>query len=132
MIELTHDPIDVNRVLMAIQDPASGGIAIFMGVVRDNSAGNPVRMLEYHAYESMAIAKMRSLAETAVTEFQLRRVAIVHRLGELQIGEAAVITAVSAPHRSEAFRACRFLIDQLKQDVPIWKKECFADHVAWV
>ena len=132
MIEMTRDPIDVNRVLTAIQDPGSGGIALFVGVVRDQSSGTPVQKLEYHAYESMAIAKMRAIAETAVVEFQLRRVAIVHRLGVLQIGEAAVVTAVSAPHRSEAFRACRFLIDRLKQDVPIWKKEFFADHVAWV
>lgn len=132
MVELTSDPIDVSRLIAHVNRPANGGICTFLGVVRDNAEGRPVVKLGYEAYESMAVAQMRSIVEEAAERWSLDAVALSHRTGELQIGEASVAIAVGAPHRAEAFEACRYIIDTLKTRVPIWKKEFFQDGAVWV
>ena len=132
IVELTSDPIDVPRLIAHVNQPSNGGICTFLGVVRDNAEGRPVVKLGYEAYESMAVAQMRVIVEEAMERWDLDAVALSHRTGELQIGEASVAIAVGAPHRAEAFEACRYIIDTLKTRVPIWKKEFFKDGAVWV
>ncbi len=132
IVELTSDPIDVPRLIAHVNQPSNGGICTFLGVVRDNAEGRPVVKLGYEAYESMAVAQMRTIVEEAMQRWDLDAVALSHRTGELQIGEASVAIAVGAPHRAEAFEACRYIIDTLKTRVPIWKKEFFKDGAVWV
>ncbi len=132
IVELTSDPIDVPRLIEHVNQPSNGGICTFLGVVRDNAEGRPVVKLGYEAYESMAVAQMRTIVEDAMQRWDLDAVALSHRTGELQIGEASVAIAVGAPHRAEAFEACRYIIDTLKTRVPIWKKEFFQDGAVWV
>ena len=132
IVELTSDPIDVARLIAHVNKPSNGGICTFLGVVRDNAEGRPVVKLGYEAYESMAVAQMQAIVEEAMQRWDLDAVALSHRTGELQIGEASVAIAVGAPHRAEAFKACRYIIDTLKTRVPIWKKEFFQDGAVWV
>ena len=132
IVELTSDPIDVPRLVDHVNKPSNGGICTFLGVVRDNAEGRPVVKLGYEAYESMALAQMRAIVGEAVQRWGLDAVALSHRTGELRIGEASVAIAVGAPHRAEAFEACRYIIDTLKTRVPIWKKEFFQDGAVWV
>lgn len=129
---LTREPIDVAGVLSAMQDPACGGLAFFLGMVRDHSRGQRVLKLHYEAFEEMAVAEMKRIGEGVLREVDVAKIAVVHRVGELAIGDVAVITAAASPHRSEAFRACQLLINRVKQDVPIWKKEFFPDSATWV
>ena len=132
MIELTDKEIDVDRVIRSVQDPAAGGTSIFIGTTRNHSDGREVLEMEYQAYIPMALRKMNELAENVRSKWKLTNVSIVHRVGRLRIGEPSVVIAVSAPHRREAFEACRFTIDTLKESIPIWKKEVFRDGEAWV
>ncbi|MCY3749755.1 MAG: molybdenum cofactor biosynthesis protein MoaE [Chloroflexi bacterium] len=132
IVELTSDPIDVPRLIDHVNKPSNGGICTFLGVVRDNAEGRPVVKLGYEAYESMAVVQMRAIVEEAIQRWDLDAVALSHRTGELEIGEASVAIAVGAPHRAEAFEACRYIIDTLKTRVPIWKKEFFQDGAVWV
>jgi molybdopterin synthase catalytic subunit len=108
-----------------------GAIVTFDGFVRDKSHGRRTLYLDYEAYEPMALAKMKEIGQLLHAKFAIHRVAIVHRLGRLEIGETSVFIAVSAPHRAAAFDACRFAIDTLKRTVPIWKKEYFEDGAVW-
>lgn len=112
--------------------PKAGGIDVFIGTVRNATKGKPVIRLEFEAYEPMAIAEMGKIAQQAFEKWPLYKVLIHHRTGVLDIGEVPVIIAVSAAHRDAAFEACRFIIDTLKQTVPIWKKEIFEDGEVWV
>ncbi len=112
--------------------PQSGGIDVFIGTVRDATKGKPVVRLEFEAYVPMALSETRKLAERAMAEWPLHKVLLHHRTGVLPIGDVPVVIAVSAAHRAAAFEACRFLIDTLKQTVPIWKKEIFEDGEVWV
>ena len=132
MIEIVTEPIDVDAVVKSTQDPSAGGIDVFIGTTRNHSNGKPVRYLEYHAYKPMAIKMMNRIANEARSKWDVKKIAIVHRVGRLEIGEASVVIAVSAAHRDEAFKACRYLIDTLKKLVPIWKKEFFEDGEVWV
>ncbi len=122
MVQITRSKIDVNAILEAVTTAESGGIDIFVGTTRNHSNGRQVRLLTYEAYEPMALRIMAALEQEAEAVWPLHRVVVVHRVGDVPIGEASVVTAVSAAHRAEAFEACRFLIDRLKRDVPIWKK----------
>lgn len=115
-----------------VSGPASGGVDVFIGTVRDTTQGKAVLRLEFEAYESMALREMRKIAEQALERWPVQAVAMHHRVGSLQVGEVAVVIAVSAAHRAAAFEACRYAIDALKQWVPIWKKEVFADGEVWV
>lgn len=131
MIEIVDAPIDVAG-LLSRTEPESGGLVLFVGTVRQHTAGREVVRLEYEAYRDMAHSEMKKIADAASERFEIHSIDIVHRVGVLAVGEAAVAIAVRAAHRGEAFSACRFAIDRLKQTVPIWKKEVFADGEQWV
>lgn len=132
MIELLESPLSLERCVQAVQAAGSGGMVTFVGTVRDISDGHAVRMLEYEAYEPMALEKLRKVVAEAQERWPVRAMAIQHRLGRLAIGDEAVIIAVSCPHRAEAFDACRYAIDRLKEIVPIWKKEYGDRGEIWV
>jgi molybdopterin synthase catalytic subunit len=131
MIRVQSDPIDVAAVMGAVEGPGQGGVVLFVGRVRNSTRGLAVTRLEYEAYGSMALSELEALAEQAAASHGAERVAMVHRTGRLEIGDAAVAIAVSAAHRAQAFSACSWLIDTLKQRVPIWKKEIYQDGSEW-
>ena len=127
------EPLSADAVAALVDDPGAGGVAMFSGVVRNETAGRPVKFLEYEAHAPMAEAKMREIGEAARARWPgVKRVAMLHRIGRLEIGESSVLIAVSAAHRAEAFEACRYAIDTLKRTVPVWKKEHFEDGEVWV
>lgn len=128
---IVREPIDTKRILEKLKQPEDGSALVFEGVVRDHTRGRKTLYLDYEAYEEMALKQMKELAGRACTQFQIRDVAMVHRLGRLQIGETSVLIVVASAHRAAAFEACRWLIDTLKQTVPIWKKEYFEDGAVW-
>jgi molybdopterin synthase catalytic subunit/molybdopterin converting factor small subunit len=123
--------IDTSSLLKAIKQPEDGATVVFEGVVRNHTRSRRTVYLDYEAYEEMAIKQMEELAERALADFKVRDVAIVHRLGRLEIGETSVLIVVASAHRAAAFDACRWLIDTLKRTVPIWKKEYFEDGAVW-
>jgi MoaE-MoaD fusion protein len=131
LLLLVRDPIDPDALVRHVRAAKDGAVVTFDGCVRNESHGRPTLYLEYEAYESMALAKIREIASEIRKKFAIDGVAISHRLGRLEIGETSVFIAVSAPHRVAAFDACRFAIDTLKRTVPIWKKEYFADGAVW-
>src|SRR6202163_3331936 len=131
LVLLVHETIDANALVHHVRTGADGAIVTFDGCVRNQSHGRSTLYLDYEAYESMALTKMREIAAEAHAKFAIDRVAVAHRLGRLEIGETSVFIAVSAPHRAAAFDACRFAIDTLKRTVPIWKKEYFEDGAVW-
>ena len=133
MFRVTEEPLSGEALAELVTLPEAGGVVVFLGVVRDNTAGRRVVALEYEAHGPMAEAKLKEIGETVRTRWPgVRAVAIVHRVGRLAVGEASVGIAVSAAHRRDAFEACAFAIDTLKQIVPIWKREIFADGSVWV
>ena len=134
MSRLTSDPIDLGEVLGSLGDPGAGAVALFLGTVRDNSEAGSVERLVYEAYEPMA-EKVMEVAEREVRRRwpQTRAIRMVHRLGELRVGEVSMAVAVSSPHRREAFAACRQAVEAIKKSAPIWKKEKLAGgKEAWV
>jgi MoaE-MoaD fusion protein len=131
IIHLVREPINPAGVTRHIRGDSDGAMAVFDGFVRDHSKNRRTLYLEYEAYESMALAKMQEIVAHLHNKFAIHRVAMVHRLGRLEIGETSVFIAVSAPHRAAAFDACRYAIDTLKRTVPIWKKEYFEDGSVW-
>ena len=132
LVEIGPAPLDARRLEAAVAHPGAGGICTFTGVVRDNSRGRGVTHLEYEAYAEMAEAQIRRITDVVGERWPQARVAIAHRTGRLEIGEASVVIAVSCPHRAEAFEACRYAIDHLKESVPIWKKEFATDGDSWI
>jgi molybdopterin synthase catalytic subunit len=132
MYEITEQPIDVARVIAAAGDPGAGAIATFLGTTRRENAGRVVTRLHYEAHASMAIREMRRLGEEARRRWGLSGVAMVHRIGVVALGEVSVAIAAAAPHRAEAFEACRWLIDRLKEIVPIWKREHYEGGAVWI
>ncbi|HUO05714.1 MAG TPA: molybdenum cofactor biosynthesis protein MoaE [Candidatus Binataceae bacterium] len=131
-VTIGRDPIDVGALEREVADPAAGAIVTFAGATRRDNAGRRVIRLEYEAYEPMALLEIRKLAREAGERWNIVRIAIAHRVGKVEIGETSVAIAVSAPHRAEAFEACRFAIDRIKEVVPIWKKEFFEGGELWV
>jgi molybdopterin synthase catalytic subunit len=131
-ILLSDQPLDIHAALEAVNDGSAGAVDIFIGTVRNKTQERAVVRLEYEAYDSMAIKEMEKLAEETTNKWPVARIAIHHRKGTLYIGDIAVIIAVSTPHRQEAFEACKYTIDTLKERVPIWKKEIFEDGETWV
>jgi MoaE-MoaD fusion protein len=129
--QLVREPIDMTALARHVRAPENGAIVTFDGLVRNQSYNRTTLYLDYEAYESMALAKMREIGAQLHDKYRIHRVAMVHRLGRLEIGETSVFIAVSAAHRAAAFDACRFAIDTLKRTVPIWKKEYFADGAVW-
>jgi molybdopterin synthase catalytic subunit len=130
MVRLVREPIDVAALQATL--PRDGALCLFLGVVRNENAGRPVRYLEYEAYEEMALPLMQEIEVETRGRWPVTDVRMVHRLGRLEIGEPSVAVAVASPHRNEAFAACRFAIDTLKARVPIWKKEFYAEGEAWL
>ncbi|OLD39962.1 MAG: hypothetical protein AUI57_01280 [Candidatus Rokubacteria bacterium 13_1_40CM_2_68_8] len=127
------EPLSPDAIAAQVDDPGAGGIVIFSGVVRNETNGRPVKFLEYEAHAPMAEVKMREIGETVRARWPgVKRVAMLHRIGRLEIGEASVLIAVAAAHRGDAFDACRYAIDTLKRTVPVWKKEHFEDGEVWV
>jgi len=128
---IVRDPIDTQAVLGRMKQGGDGAALVFEGVVRNQTRGRKTLHLDYEAYEQMALRQMESLAEQALKRFQVREVALVHRLGRLEVGDISVLIVVASAHRAAAFDACRWLIDTLKRTVPIWKKEYFEDGAVW-
>jgi molybdopterin synthase catalytic subunit/molybdopterin converting factor small subunit len=128
---IVREKINTQTVLGKLKHPSDGAAIAFEGVVRDNTRGRRTLYLNYEAYEEMALKQMDALAGQALQQFSIRDVAIVHRLGRLEIGETSVLIMVASAHRAAAFEACRWLIDTLKRTVPIWKKEFFEDGAVW-
>jgi molybdopterin converting factor subunit 1 len=131
IFELVHAAIGPAPFIAHVKQAHDGAVVSFDGIVRNHSGGRPTLYLEYEAYEPMALEKMRAIGAAMRERYAVDRIAIVHRLGRLEIGETSVFIAVSAAHRGVAFDACRFAIDTLKRSVPIWKKEHFADGAVW-
>jgi molybdopterin synthase catalytic subunit len=130
---VTAHPIDARELLEGVVAPSDGAALLFWGVVRDEHGGRAVDSLEYEAYAEMAEHKMRQIADEARAKFGTGRIAIVHRVGLLEVGEASVGIAVAAPHRGEAYEASRYVIEELKRRVPVWKREGYVDgERSWV
>ena len=132
MYRLTDKPIELNELLALVGDPGAGAVATFIGTTRDNNEGRSILSLDYEAYPGMAEQEMARLGEEVEEKWRITRMAMVHRIGNVPIGEASVIIAVSAPHRDDAFKACRYAIDELKKRVPIWKKEIYRGGEIWI
>jgi molybdopterin synthase catalytic subunit len=132
LISITREPLNRSALIEAVSHPGVGGIVVFEGVVRDNARGKQVRYLQYDVYPEMAIQQIRAIVTEAQQRWGVERVAVAHRVGRLEIGEASVIVVVATPHRDEAFEACRYIIDTLKTTVPIWKKEVATNGEEWV
>lgn len=132
MYELRDKALDLNELVQVVGDPGAGAIVTFIGTTRDNNEGRRVYSLEYEAYPGMAEQEMRKLGEEAAAKWQLSHIAVHHRIGRVPIGEASVMIAVASPHRDEGFQACRYIIDELKKRVPIWKKEIYEGGEVWI
>ncbi len=131
MISIVHD-IDLSAVYAHLRAPEAGGIALFVGTVRDNAAGKSVVKLVFEAYKPMALSEMEKITARARERWPLTGLAVQHVVGEKKVGEAVVAIGAASAHRDAAFEACRFLIDELKVSVPIWKKEYYTDSSIWV
>lgn len=130
-VQIVHERIAPHDIIPPMERPEDGAIVIFDGIVRNHSRGRTTQYLEYEGYESMALKMMEELAQQSLAKFPVRNVALVHRLGRLEIGESSVLIAVFSAHRGAAFEACRWIIDTLKKTVPIYKKEHFEDGAVW-
>ncbi len=131
-IRISDLPLNIQSCIDWVQSPESGGIDVFLGTVRNATKGRKVQHLEFEAYEPMAIAEMKKIADAVIAKWPVNKILIYHRTGKLAVGEIPVIIAVAAAHRGAAFDACRYAIDTLKETVPIWKKEVFEDGEVWV
>jgi MoaE-MoaD fusion protein len=131
LVRLVREPIEAEALVAAAKQGEDGAVVVFDGIVRNNSRGRKTLYLDYEAYTEMAMKQMKELAREAITRLDVRNVAIIHRLGRLQVGETSVLIIVASAHRRQAFEASRWLIDTLKKTVPIWKKETFADGAVW-
>jgi len=131
-IKISSDPLSVARCYDYVNHHSAGGNALFVGTVRDKTQGKPVIKLEFEAYKPMAIKEIDKIAQSMVERWSALKISIHHRTGTLELGDIAVIIAVSTPHRKASFEACQYAIDTLKETVPIWKKEFFQDGAVWV
>jgi molybdopterin synthase catalytic subunit len=130
-VEILDGVLPAAEVMDGMKAGADGAVCVFDGIVRNNTRGRQTLHLDYEAYREMALAQMQGLAAEAVERFGVRDVALLHRLGRLEVGETSVLIVVASAHRGAAFEACRWLIDTLKKQVPIWKRETFSDGVIW-
>ncbi|MDB2624906.1 molybdenum cofactor biosynthesis protein MoaE [Flavobacteriaceae bacterium] len=131
-IKITSEKLSLEECYEFVTDDSCGGIVAFVGTVRDSTQSKDVTQLDFSTYKPMAIKEMQHIAEIAIKKFEIKKMAIHHAEGKLQIGDIPVIITVGAPHRKAAFEACEFAIDTLKETVPIWKKEYFSDGEVWV
>ncbi len=130
-VEILDVMLPTAEVMDGLKAGADGAVCVFDGIVRNNTRGRKTLYLDYEAYREMALEQMRGLAAEALERFAVRDVALLHRLGRLEVGETSVLVVVASAHRGAAFEACRWLIDTLKKQVPIWKRETFTDGVVW-
>ncbi len=131
MIVITDQKLNTKAIIQSVEDGGAGAINVFIGTVRNNTANKQVTRLEYESFDAMAIKEIRKIVEQVQERWPILKIAVHHRKGLLQIGDEAVVIAVSTPHRKDSFEACEFVIDTLKQTVPIWKKEVFIDGAVW-
>lgn len=132
MIHIVETPIDVTDLLARVNTPESGASSLFLGTVRNHNLGKAVRYLEYEAYEPMALKEIEKIADQAMEKWPLHKVGVIHRLGQLHIGDVAVAIAASSAHRKDSLEAIKYIIDTLKKEVPIWKKEYWEDGSMWL
>jgi molybdopterin synthase catalytic subunit len=132
LVALRSEPLSVDEAIRHVQHAGAGAVCVFLGIVRDRNEGRPVVKLEYEAYASMAVTEMQRIVDEITSELPEVCLAVVHRTGALAVGDAAVVCAASAPHRGEAYQACRALIDRVKARVPIWKREHGPEGAYWV
>lgn len=132
MVQVTECPIRVAELIDVVRTPLDGAVVVFQGTVRELSHGRRVLRMEYEAYREMALEMLTQVEREAVSRFGVQRIAIVHRVGTLSPGEVSVAVVVASPHRKEAFAACSYAIDRIKQIVPVWKKEHFEEGAEWV
>ena len=132
MVKITENPINIDEVIKSVASKNAGAIDVFIGTVRNKTKGKAVVKLDFEAYEPMAISELQKIVDIAKKKWAIEKVAVVHRVGLLELGEVPVVIAVSTPHRKDSFDACQFVIDTLKETVPIWKKEIFEDGEVWV
>jgi molybdopterin synthase catalytic subunit len=131
-VAVVTTPIDVQAIVTLVGVDGSGAVVTFAGLVRDNNQGRRVRFLEYEAYEPLAVSALQQIVDEVTTLWPSSRVAAHHRIGRLEIGEASIVIAATSPHRAEAFAACRYTIERVKQIVPIWKREFFEGGDVWL
>ena len=132
MILITREPLDPEAITATVRKDTNGGVVTFLGTTRNDSDGRRVLYLEYEAYEGMAEKMLGRIAGEIRQRWGITDVSIAHRFGRLEIGEISLVVAVASPHRGEAFQACQYVVDRVKQNVPIWKKEVFEDGEVWV
>jgi len=132
MYRITQEKIDPDALFDDVRTDPCGAVVTFLGTVRDNTMGRRTQYLEYEAYEEMVLRKFGQIGEEIEDRWGIDRVGIVHRVGRVEIGEISVVIAIASPHRKEAFEACAYAIDRIKEDVPIWKKEVWEDGSSWV
>tara|TARA_B100000745_G_scaffold299065_1_gene249024 strand:+ start:1123 stop:1584 length:462 start_codon:yes stop_codon:yes gene_type:complete len=132
MIEITELQLDPDRITNLVRNDSNGAVVTFLGNTRDNFEGKRVIRLEYEAYVKMAEKKLEEIRQEMIKEFGIEDIAIGHRIGVVDIGETSLVVAVASPHRTEAFNACHKVVDRVKEIVPIWKKEVYADGSRWV
>lgn len=132
LVRIVKSSIDMDEALSFLSDLTSGAHCLFSGVVRNNNDGKQVTRIVYHCYEEMALGEMEKLTDRMVEEFELNAACMIHRIGEIPIGDSSVIIAASSAHRDASFQAARFGIEKLKKDVPIWKEEFYSDGKRWV
>ena len=132
MIIVTKKPLDPTAFTQAVKSPSSGAVITFLGTTREETAGKKVLYLEYEAYDPMAEEKLQEICDEIRQKWNINEIAIGHRVGKLEIGEISLVVALSSPHRNEAFESCIYLVDRLKETVPIWKKEVFEDGEIWI
>jgi molybdopterin synthase catalytic subunit len=132
MIRVQREDVDIDAVLEAVKSAKSGCVVSFLGTVRDVSEGRSIQRMSIEVYEEMAVKQLSIIRDEALERFGVHEVAVVHRYGDLEVGGNIVFIGVSAGHREEAFRACRYVIDELKERVPLWKKEYTGDGEVWV
>jgi molybdopterin synthase catalytic subunit len=132
MVAITQSELDIKLITEEVYNDQSGAVSVFVGNVRNATNGRNVLRLEFETYEKMALLEMRKIVDKAKEKWPITAASIVHRIGNLAIGDTAVIIAVATPHRADSFAACQYMIDTLKQTVPIWKKEIFEDGEVWV
>ncbi|MDE3095931.1 MAG: molybdenum cofactor biosynthesis protein MoaE [Chloroflexota bacterium] len=132
MFAITREPLDPMPLVESVRRDECGAVVLFYGVVRNENRGRSVRYLEYDAYEPMALKKLRAVADEVRAKFPVTGVGVLHRIGRLEVGETSLLVAVSAGHRREAFEACHYAVDRIKETVPIWKKEVWEDGSEWI
>lgn len=132
MIEITHDSIDPQPVTASVRRDSNGAVVTFLGTTRRTSMGKTVLFLEYEAYAPMALKELRRIATEITQKWHIQDISIVHRIGRLEIEDISLVVAIASPHRKEAFQACGYVVDRIKETVPIWKKEVFEDGQVWV